>query len=484
VKEWQGGGTVLASPGPYVIRGLAINPSTTNITVVAYRDTAAVGTYITSVDPIGQTVVSWNGSSATGVDIGLANPPLPSFSQAPTLGAWPVNGGAVLKWERLKDAIGNELPQYYRLYASASPNPGPDAGTSMVKTVRAGVVDAAVMAPLSNGTPFYFAVSAVTGATESPLSPVVGPVTIGTPTGGHTASGTVSFDFPAQGSLYVWAVAGSRGIWSQKITSPQSPQSFTISGLPDGRYDLAAVFDVDDDGEIDPDEPGTFRRQEGSPLVFVAGADVTNLSLSLPGTDGMAWTSTQYRHDGSNTPDYEVRLSAATNLRRVVKTVLIGGPGVVPPIDLPAQAENVHQWQLNTGQVPPAVGGTYDFEVTYDNGKTCNLSAPITGVWTSLPTALQPSGPDGGSATPSFTWLSPSVTPPSFWYRLNLWEMGGGTGDIWYAALPNSLSSVVYNDDGRASIAALISGKQYQWVVYASDPDGNIAAHRISFGVP
>jgi hypothetical protein len=138
-----------------------------------------------------------------------------------------------------------------------------------------------------------------------------------------------------------------------------------------------------------------------------------------------------------------VRLSAATNLRRVVKTVIIGGPGVVP----------------------------------------CNLSAAITGVWTSLPTALQPSGTDAG-ATPTFTWLSPTVTPPSFWYRLNLWEMGGGTGDIWYADLPNSFNSVVYNDDGRASIAALISGKQYQWVVYASDPAGNIAAHRISFAVP
>jgi hypothetical protein len=370
------------------------------------------------------------------------------------------------------------------LYASASANPGPDAGASLVKTVRAGVVDAAVMAPLSNGTPFYFAVSAVTGTTESPLSPVVGPITIGAPTGGHTASGTVSFGFAAQGSLYVWAVAGGKGIWSQRIANPQSPQSFTISGLPDGRYDLAAVFDLDDDGEIDPDEPGTFRRQEGAPVIAVAGADVANLSLSLPGTDGMAWASTQYRHDGTNTPDYEVRLSTTTNLRRVVKTVLIGGPGVVPPIDMRSNGDNVYQWELNTGQVPPTVGGTYDFEVTYDNGKTCNLSAAITGVWTSLPTALQPSGADAGSATPTFTWLSPSVTPPSYWYRLNVWETGSSSGDIWYAGLPSSFNSVVYNDDGRSSLPALISGKPYTWVVSASDPAGNIAAHKVYFAVP
>jgi hypothetical protein len=67
---------------------------------------------------------------------------------------------------------------------------------------------------------------------------------------------------------------------------------------------------------------------------------------------------------------------------------------------------------------------------------------------------------------------------------LNMWDVGSSSGDIWWTGLPSSYGSVVYNDDGRSSASALISGKQYAWVISATDPNGNIAAHKISFGVP
>jgi hypothetical protein len=143
--------------------------------------------------------------------------------------------------------------------------------------------------------------------------------------------------------------------------------------------------------------------------------------------------------------------------------------------------DGVYQWDQSFGAAPPSIGTGYDFELTYEDGKTCNLSAPVTGVFTSLPTALQPSGADAGSATPTFTWLAPGVTPPTFWYRMNVWQ--GGAGDVWWTGVPSSYSSVVYNDDGRASPAALTSGT-YSWSIVATDPNGNIAAHLITFGVP
>ena len=481
IKEWQGGSTVLDAPGPYVIRGVTVNPSFTNITVAAYRDLAGVGTYLTSVDPYGQATVSWNGTTATGADVTLVNPPSPSFAQGPSrLIVWPTDGGVIAQWERIRGVDGKEVPEGYRLYASTSPNPGPDGGTSIVKTLRAGSSDIAVLS-LTNGTPFYFAISAFTGTTESPLSPVVGPITPAPPTGGHSISGSVSFGFPSSGTLYVFAVGSGMSLMGQKIVNPQSPQSFAISGLPDGRYDIGAFFDRDDDGQVAANDPLTFRRQEGLPTVAVTGADVSNVSLSWPGPDGAAWVCSQYRREGLSTPSYTVRLAVGPSAKRVDRAVLIGGPGVVPPIDMRPRDDGVYQWDHNVGQVPPSVGANYNFELTYEDGKTCNLNAAVTGVWTSLPTALQPSGADAGSATPTFVWLAPSVTPPTFWYRMNVWQTGAS--DLWWTGFPSTYSSVVYNDDGRASSPMLIS-VMHSWAIVATDSNGNIAAHLITFGVP
>jgi hypothetical protein len=484
IREWQGGGTVLDAPGPYVIRGAAINPSFTNITVSAYRDAEGVGSYVSSVDPYGETTVSWNGTSATGVDVTLANPGAPSFSQGPAgVSVWPADGSVVAKWERIRDNRGNEVPQSYRLYISTSPNPGPDAGSGFVRTLRAGGPDFAIIGPLTNGQPFYFAISGVTGATESPLSPVTGPVTPAAPAGGHSISGTVSFGFPGQGTLYVFAVGSNKRIWGQKIPSPQSPQSFTVAGLPDGRYDIGAFFDLNGDGEASASEPLTYRRQAGLPMAAVAGADVSNVALSLPGTDGSAWIATQYEKDESSTPAYRVKIAVGSNVKRVDKVVLIGGPGVVPPIDMRLTDDGVYQFDQSVGQTP-SVGASYEFEVTNQDGRTCNLSAAVTGVWSTLPTALQPSGADAGNATPTFVWLSPGAPPSPFWYRMTVWEQGPSSDDAWSTGLPSSSNSVVYNDDGRAALLSLVSGKQYNWAIVASDVHGNIAAHKISFGVP
>src|SRR5689334_13647105 len=215
----------------------------------------------------------------------------------------------------------------------------------------------------------------------------------------------------------------------------------------------------------------------------LAGGDVANVALALPGTDGNAWAVTQYRKDNASTPEYRVRIAVGSNVKRVDKAVLIAGPGVVPLIDLRLREDGVYQFEQDAGQTPPSVGANYDFEVTYDDGKICNLTAAVTGVWTSLPTALQPSGADAGSATPTFVWLAPGITPSTYWYRMNVWENPSGS-DVWWTGLPSSYNTVVYNDDNRASAAALLSGKDDNWAIVANDAYGNIAAHLISFGVP
>jgi hypothetical protein len=485
VKEWEAGQTTMLAPGPYTIRGVAIDPWITSITVEAFRDVNGNGAYVSSVDPFGSTSMSWSGSSVSGADITMANPGAVSLPQAPQgLRVSPSDKGAFVQWDLLADTNGNEYPQSYRIYASTSANPGPsDAGTGITKTVPAGGINSSILSPLTNGTPFYFALTAVSGSTESPTSNVVGPVTIGAPAGGHSVSGTISFGFTPSGPLYAVVGTGTLGFWSTRIDNPVSPQSFTITGVPDGRYDFGAVFDLDSNGLLDSTDPISFRRHDVSPLVAVAGADVSNVSLSLPATDGMAWVSTQYVQEDSSTPSYRLRLGVAANLKQIVKGVVISGPGIVAPIDMRADGTDAFMSEIDNVALP-TVGSLYELEATYADGKTCTLSAPVTGVWTSLPQSLAPSGNGTGSATPTFTWTAPPVTPSVYWYRMNVWPNNSSNGDIWYTSMPSSFTSLLFNDNGSASISALVSGGSYQWALSATDTSGNIAARKVTFSVP
>jgi hypothetical protein len=487
VDDWQGGTTTLLAPGPFVIRGVNIYGSTPSITVKAYRDTAGVSRYLASVDSYGQTVVPWNGSSATGADIILNDPGPPTFSSGPAaLEVSPEDGGAILRWDTVETPNNDEYPQFYRVYASTSPTPGPDAGTSIVKTVRAGLLPSTILEPLTNGMSYYFAVSAVTGNVESPLSPIAGPIMIGAPQGGHAVSGTVNVGFVPAGVLYV-VVGEGRKVWLQRIPNYQASQAFQVTGVPDGRYDVGALIDLNSNGEIDSNDPLTFRRDGNGIPVTVAGSDVTGVALTMPGGDGLATVVTGYEASGSNAPDYRLQVAATSNAKQVAKATLISGPNVVGPIDLRRTFNPFSSFGFELHpSVTPVLGDTYGLEVTYDDGETCNLDAAVTGVWSSLPTALQPIGADGGSATPTFIWLAPGVAPPSFTYQLNVWEQSGttNTGDIWFTELPGSASSAVYDDNGSANPAFLSSGHTYAWKIQARDSFGNIASHEVTFTVP
>jgi hypothetical protein len=210
---------------------------------------------------------------------------------------------------------------------------------------------------------------------------------------------------------------------------------------------------------------------------------VSNVALSLPGTDGMAWVVTQYVKEGTSTPIYRLRFGASGNLVPVIKATLLSGPGIVGPIDMRPDGTDGYQWDAPAGGVPSA-GSKYLFEVTYADGRICNLSASVTGAWTSIPTALAPIGAGAGSTKPTLSWSAPAVAPSTFWYRINLWEASGNYGDIWYTPIPSSITSLLYNDNGGASQALLTSGKQYQWVISAQDADGNTAGHLVNFSVP
>src|SRR6202011_3086442 len=95
---------------------------------------------------------------------------------------------------------------------------------STFKTISAGNSENVfVLSGLTNGTQYWFKMSAVNANGEStvPALSVVGPVTIGATTGANTVSGSVTFSgiqlpLPAGAALYVGMFSNTSGVYFQK----------------------------------------------------------------------------------------------------------------------------------------------------------------------------------------------------------------------------------------------------------------------------
>ena len=251
VQAWEGGATTMLVPGPFLIRGVALTAGQT-VTVRAYRDTLGVGRFVAGADPAAEQTLLWNGTSLSGFVLGLVDPPALALSAPSGVNVQGADSGAIVGWQRISGGSGdNELAAYYHVYASTSSNPLGDAGSTIMRTIRGGTAEAALMGPLVNGTPYYFAVAGVRGGIEGPAT-IVGPITVGTVTPGVDISGTLSFtgQLPA-GNLYAVINNQSR-TFIARLDNPTSPQPSIIHGVPPGVYGTGALLDVGADGELGP----------------------------------------------------------------------------------------------------------------------------------------------------------------------------------------------------------------------------------------
>ena len=82
---------------------------------------------------------------------------------------------------------------------------------------------------LTNGQQLYLRYRGVLGATTSPWSTVVGPITVGAPTGAVTVSGHATFANAASGPLYVsFTNLTTNKTYYTEVASPVSPQAYSI----------------------------------------------------------------------------------------------------------------------------------------------------------------------------------------------------------------------------------------------------------------
>lgn len=462
-------GTSLAAKGPFTIRGFQ---GSGDVTVSAFMDTTNTGTYHPTIDPVGSVDVTVSGSNVTGLTVELKNPSAGLPGDTSLTSVIPTDYGALFMYSRALDWFGTEeSADRYRVYWSNLPNPGPSNQLGS-KTILATAQQMGLISGVVNGQALYFSVAAVNNGWEGSTSAGVGPVTIGTGTGGLTLTGQVSFTgVVPTGPLYVLA-QGPNGKALAKFAVPASPQSYSLSGLAAGTYSLYAFFDAYGDGELTVIDPNTFAKKTQVQVTTSMSAPL----LTIPNTD--SWGKVTTRHDAEvNTHKYEIAFGVYPNLKRPVTVALASGPKVAAPIDLALDwASNaVHVGPVALGSTAPLAGDTYTFNVTYSDGSTGTLTAQVTAVL-AAPTLVSPVGT--GSTTPNFTWSAPNPQPPEYIQYFRLYNLLGGIAGH-RDNVPSYQTSLLYSEINSTS--QTLTTFLYSWAIYIYDPVGNSSSRRESF---
>jgi len=209
--------------GAYTIRGLQSG----SYEVIAEMETPGTSTP-NATNPAGVSAsVIVAAANVTGVNIALLDP-TPPAAVAPTgLQVFPSGGMAMIFWQPHEDANGAETASAYKIYWGTDPA----ASNGAPITVNAQSNGSYLQSDLTDGTGYYYKVSALVGATESAPSAVAGPITIGATTGANTVSGTVTFPGTATGPMLVAVIDYNNGNFKYcftRIMNPVSPQSYSI----------------------------------------------------------------------------------------------------------------------------------------------------------------------------------------------------------------------------------------------------------------
>jgi hypothetical protein len=476
------GGTSLAAPGAFTIHNVQVpGPLPQPAVVAAWIDTLGIDRNNRGGDPVGSvtfTIAPGTTTQSVGfitlADAAPIAPPPPLLD-----GVIPADSSAAVGFTGGRTTLGIEVATSYKIYWSASPSPGP-SNTLGTLSVPAGV-NFGIVKPLTNATAYYFAVSALVGATESAPVATVSSTVIGPPVTGNAISGNVTFpDVAGAKTLYVVAVPVSSnfGGFIDRIPTPVSPQSYSIV-VPDGGYQIITFLDLGDDGVVGPDEPGLFGTGDTSlPLVTVSGAPVSGEDRVIPSGNVVASLTTSHDFSGASESS-SMLINVDSNLKIPVAVQLTSGPNILAPVDLPILSKSdmgitfrLH-WAMNP--VFPVPGDEYKLHVTYAAAVE-DLTLPVTGFFTDAPTLVAPTG-TGISLSPTFTWTAPSPAPAAaFSYDISVF--GGGTA-WFYGPMPDSQLSVGFSTVSGG--ASLVAATPYTWQIVAQDADGNTVSTQASF---
>ena len=504
-------GTTINAAGSFTIQGVA--PGTYSLS--AWMDTIGQGVQNAN-DPSGTggaNVVVSHANSSSNFDT-LVDPTVPSLSTTagPSLGAVsPVNNGVVVSFNGVQNNNGVEEVTSYTLEWSTS-STFPSGSTSSFSFIPAGNhsnvwfltnTTTGLSTSFVNGTSYYFRARGNIGSSNSTMWALLGSPTsvkIGAISTGATITGAVTIPagvtIKAGAPLYVGLYSGNgAAIYTDEITSPVvGANNFSVI-VPNGTYQLFAIIDQNNDGAIDAGDVSDTNGNSGPGVITVTG-NMSGQDFSLPSGDSTTTVQTQYQTNNSGV--YYLNFQVRAGNKLPVAAELMGGPNLALPVNMSNSCGSCsvqfdYTIQLLPGLLPNTTQ-SYSLNVTYSDGTSNTLPAPITGVLgaSQLVTLVSPIT-SSSTNTPSFNWTYPA-NASDYLYQFSI--CCGSNNSVWQIPGNNSQANgftsaqitppLAWGVDPTDSTnlpspSTLTDGTSYNWQIQTQDVNGNSATTSDNF---
>jgi hypothetical protein len=467
-----GYGTSIPSPGTFTIRGIAPGPY---YKLSAEMDIRGDGT-LNADNPSGEILLNitvTGGGNLPNQDITLTDP-VPAAPVTPTgLSVSPSDGVAWIRWNNMTTNY-KIIAESYKIYW------GKDADAKNGTPITVQANHNTYLQSIPNGV-YYYKISALVGTTESALSAVVGPVTIGAGSGLHTVSGTITIPVTPTGPLYV-GVYGNGKYYFTLIASPAASQTFSVSGIPNGTYSAFAFLDQNNDNLLGI---GNMIVDNNGALPILINNNDATVNMVLSAANALSRVATGHWTGGSSS-GYVLNFTVSGTRKLPVQVRLAAGQNIPVPVDIQKANNSTGGFSCSInliGAVSPVLTDSYRFDITYADGNIEQWTVPVTAVLNSF---AQISSVTGTAITPTFHW-SVSGSPPAFYsYYIEIIDSTNGNL-IWYYptstpfGMPSTQTSVLYNYDETASQAFLTSGRTYYLYIYLVDANFNSTSYGVSY---
>jgi|WetSurMetagenome_2_1015567.scaffolds.fasta_scaffold00031_69 hypothetical protein len=335
----------------------------------------------------------------------------------------------------------------------------------------------------SGGTLCGKLVPVVNGSVDTSHQSADFSVVLTTPSVGSSLTGTINSTGITKGSAPLFIAAqGSNGAYITYVDNPADNQSYSISGVSAGAYQVNAFLDMDNNKYMAVPDIATGGDNQ-IPTIVVDGTNpLTVPDIFLSDGPVTARTGTaHYLSDGGEF--YSLNFPIRPKTKQPVAATLIAGPQLTVPIDLAYMVNygDIEGWPQVSAR--PSVGDTYTVQVIYSDNSSENLSLPVTAVldyFAGLKYPVGDTAPD--SLIPLFSWANSSAGMIGYFdFRISVWDAAGAS--VWEKndLMPANQLSVLYNDDSKASSDSLTPGAPYDWGIQLRDAFGNKAEYRSSF---
>jgi len=487
-------GVSIPAKGAFTIRG--VGPG--DYTLTASMDNLGYG-QPNAANPAGSSSVTLTTTgNLTGGNVALVDPGAITLSSAPqiqTVNGF--NGGAITLFNPIQNNNSVEQATSYKLEWSTTKVFTAVTGSKTFPATGTNGSNVWLMDGLTNGAIYYFRAEGMAGASTSPWSNVVGPVTIGALTAGNAVSGTVTFTGTATGPLYTGFYNGNTGkVYVTTYPHPVSPQVYSVQVPSGSGYVQIGIIDQNNNGVI---VPGDIQDTNGNNKMTVTISGPTaNDDLTLPSTATTAnLTTSQYKQVNQNgsANGYDLNFSLKEQIKLPVDVTLLSGPNALAPADLGQCSDcggNGFDFYLSANSDTPKVGDTYSLLVTFSDGTTATMPAAVTVVPGFFATNLAPTG-SGTSTTPTFIWTDPAGAS-SYLYSFTIWDSNGN--QVW--AVPSngndsnskgfsgSITSIKWGTDPTGAnnpptVSSLTAGEEYQWQISVTDSNGNSTQQQVAY---